>query len=209
MNNTEVLRDLVRRYQNTFMLLDDPKLKIASPHVVYCAQLENTPQGGTMMLKSQKVGTIIYNLPSDVHIRYRFPNVGSFQMGGVSFVFSRRVARQWRRGICEDNANISAPGFAGEVSKKQRIHYDSLEKAFEGIQYTIDHAFHTLLTNDNYYSCAVKGNYTLTRTPSQDNEVALYYMNRYLGMFDIKTRKVTELASKLFIPELKEMGFQL
>ena len=99
MTPNEILRDFRTKYLHTFVWTKLPD----SGKEILChvdAIQENRDRQAVIQLSSIEYGKLVLNFASNHELRFRFPNVGSFQHGPDSLVVQRRAPhRQYQRGL--------------------------------------------------------------------------------------------------------------
>lgn len=205
MNNAEIIRDMQRKYSGTYVLVDDPAFKKPGGIVMKCRSIEREGDTGTIHFMSPQTGALVYQLPVKVRIRYKFPNVGTYQNGAFAEYFYRTPARQWRRGICADNAGIVVPGIAGNW-RRGNLSYESLTAAFDEVKYDFHTALDMLVRDKKHISIAVHGDYIVSRT-ADPSVFQLMYRSRSLCLFTAD-RKIITNSAKLFERDYLMLGLQ-
>lgn len=106
MTNQEALNDFRRRYEHTYVWLSMEQLKKET--LVHIDRVEDSSSKiGVLHLNSEEYGQLTVNFGSSDHsLKFKYPPVGVFQHGNDAFVFTRRPARQYRRGLCSDNSTM-------------------------------------------------------------------------------------------------------
>lgn len=169
MEYSEIVEDFRRRYEGTYVWIQieekDEEFLAKICEVVY-----NGTKIGVIYLDSEEFGNLTINMGSKGHsIKFKYPPVGVFQNGYDAFFFRRIPARQYRRGMCNDNSLIEnivseyINGFEATLSESKIKH------AFRHNTYSKLAAL-KLLGKPLYKSIALKNNFALCRSFLQDGD---------------------------------------
>lgn len=106
MNNAEVVADFSRRWANTYVWMYMEQL--GREVLVKITSVEEHPKKvATINVMAQEYGSFRINFGSETSsLKFKYPPVGVFQSGVDALMLQRRPARQWRRGLCADNATV-------------------------------------------------------------------------------------------------------
>lgn len=183
MNNAEILNDFRRRYEGTFVWLTMEE--ITKETLVKVTRIEDDSNKiGVLRLDSFEYGSLSINMGSDGHsLQFKYPPVGVFQHATDAFVFTRRPARQYRRGICADNSTLRSvtAGVAGNIA---RFEARTIASAFEHKTYPVREALRMLRTG-RARSVALDNNYSLCLSfTSSSRDFVVFHWTLPVGKVD-------------------------
>ena len=176
MTPNEILRDFRTKYLHTFVWVKLPE----SGKEVLCyidVVSENRDRQAVIQLSSNEYGTVVLNYASNHELRFKFPTVGSFQMGADSMVIRRRAPhRQYQRGLGAANHEVlnCASNFVGDVLPEPRMSLDTLAAAFKQEKYRGKDAF-ALLMKGRHRSVALDGMFSLCQ-PMDASPLPMVFM---------------------------------
>lgn len=201
MNNAEIVADFRRRWEGTYAWLYMDKLREET--MVNIQRVEdNNDKVATITVTSQKYGQLVLNLGSDEHeLRFKYPPVGVFQSGKDAYLFRRRPARQYRRGICPDNSllwNVTRH----VVGNRARFTSQEVLDAFVAKTYTNEEAL-SLLSKD-YKGVALSSNYAITLSLDAEPDYVLWHWDNPVARIDTKTGKISSWYEKSYQQTLAE-----
>jgi hypothetical protein len=202
MNNSEVLQDFRRRWENTFVWLAmdgraDELVKLESIE-------ESSTKIATLNLSGDKIGKLSLNFGSEGHsLQFRYPPVGVFQFQKDAYVFYRRPMRQYRRGICSDNStmwNVTR----NLVGNRCRWIAAEVRAAFDHETFSVATAL-TLL-EQGYKGVALEGNFSLTQSLFDTPDYVLWHWTNPIGRID-KKGKISRMYEESYRTMVSRMGF--
>lgn len=202
MNNNEVIQDIRRRYEGTYVFLKMEAKGIET--LVKVTKIDESPSKiGVLHLDSSDYGSLTLNFGSDGHsLKFKYPPVGVFQHGRDAYLFRRRPQRQYRRGICTDNSimhNVTR-NFAGNI----------VQWSAEEVADAFNHKVHTpsealeLLRTGKARSVALKDNFTLCRTMFNTPEHIIFNWQYPVARMDEKG-KLSRVYEDVFKSQLDEI----
>jgi len=199
LNNAEVVQDFRRRYEGTFVWL---KMEEKNKEVlVKVRQVEDSySKIGVLHLDSEEFGAISLNMGSDGHsIQFKYPPVGVFQYKKDAYLFRRRPARQYQRGICGGNSimmNVTR-NLVGPIT---RWTMDEVRAAFDHKTFEKKEAL-SLLKNRKVRSVALYDNYALCLSLNDNPDHLLFHWNSPIAQVneDGKVTSVLEESYKRFL----------
>lgn len=173
MNNAEVVQDFRRRWENSYAWLFMDKLKEET--LVFINRVEdNNDKLATITVTSEKYGQLVLHLGSEEYeLRFKYPPVGVFQHREDVFLFRRRPARQYRRGICADNSvlwNITR----AIVGNRARFNAAEVQSAFEHATFSEENAL-KLLAAGKFRGVALSNNYAMTLSMDESKDHVLWH----------------------------------
>lgn len=163
MTPNEILRDFRTKYLGTYAWVRLPD----SGKEVLCsidAVAENRDRQAVVQLSSNEYGKLVINFASNHEMKFRFPNVGSFQHGKDSLIVRRRAPhRQYQRGLGAANHEVftCTAGLTGDVFPEPGVNLDTMASAFKAEKYRARDAF-AVLGKGKHRSVALDGNYSLS-----------------------------------------------
>lgn len=159
-----------KKYRNTFMRLNGQLVRATS--------VDN----GYLHFMTQDELDLRIKVETDAVVDTSFPATGCFTLGDRLAFFSRVPARQFKKGLCSDNARIKSPlsmGFGGNIG----IDFSSLKAAFAG-----DYLHPNILipevfskNNPSYYGGAISSKWGLQKHPQQSDLAILFYNEFAVG----------------------------
>lgn len=187
MNNAEIINDFRRRYEGTFVWLSMDE--ITKETLVKVTRIEDdVSKMGVLRLDSLEYGSLSINMGSDGHtLLFKYPPVGVFQHATDAFVFTRRPARQYRRGICADNSTLRSvtAGVAGNIA---RFEARTIASAFEHKTYPVQEALR-MLRSGRVRSVALNNNYSLCLShTSVSKDFVVFHWTLPVGKVDASGR---------------------
>lgn len=173
MSPQEIVADFRRRWEQSFAWLFMDKL--SEETLVYINRVEdNNDKLATITVTSQKYGQLVLHLGSEEYeLRFKYPPVGVFQHGEDVFLFRRRPARQYRRGICTDNSilwNITR----NVVGNRARFDAAEVQAAFDHATFSEAQAL-KMLGNATKRGVALSNNYALTLSMDETKDYVLWH----------------------------------
>ena len=163
MTPNEILRDFRTKYLGTYAWVKLPD----SGKEVLCsidAVAENRDRQAVVQLSSNEYGKLVINFASNHEMKFRFPNVGSFQHGKDSLIVRRRAPhRQYQRGLGPANHEVftCTSNMTGDMLPEPGLNLLTMESAFRAEKYRARDAV-ALLGNGKHRSVALEGNYSLS-----------------------------------------------
>lgn len=143
MNNAEVISDFSRRWANTYVWMYMEQL--GREVLVRITSVEEHPKKiATINVQSQEYGQFRINFGSETSsLKFKYPPVGVFQCGTDALMLQRRPARQWRRGLCSDNATL-IPTHRWITGKNTQWALSTVQAAFDHKIFTVKDALEQL-----------------------------------------------------------------
>jgi hypothetical protein len=202
MSNEEVIQDFRRRYESTYVFLNMEDKGIET--LAYVSQVEtSSSKMGVLHLTSETYGALTINIGSDNHsLSFKYPKMGVFQHGRDAFLFHRRPARQYRRGICADNSTIwnVTRNFAGNIS---RWNAREVQAAYDHKVYSVSEAL-KLLESGAVRSAALPNNFSISHTVFDSPEHVIWYWQYPVARCSAKG-KITLIYEDVFKTQLEGM----
>lgn len=183
MTPNEILRDFRTKYQGCFVWAKLPN----QDKEVLCtldAVKEDRDRQAVLQLSSDEFGKIFLNFASTHELRFKFPNIGSFQYGRDSFVIVRRAPhRQYQRGFCAANHWMynCASSIAAGIIPEAEFTLPVVAAAFEQKKYRGFEAL-SLLKKGKHRSIALDGMFSMTQPMDEGGEMPFMFMgNTFIG----------------------------
>lgn len=195
MNNQEVVADFRRRWEQSYAWLFMEKQN--EEVLIFINRVEdNNDKVASIVCTSNKYGGLVLNLGSEEHeLRFKYPPVGVFQCGDDVFLFRRRPARQYRRGICADNSvlwNITR----GIVGNRARFNATEVQAAFDHVTYRESSAL-KLLNGGKFRGVALHNNYAMTLSMDTSKDYILWHWDAPIARMNTEG-KVTQILEKSY-----------
>lgn len=175
MTPAQILEDFRRRYEGTFVFVQEPESDKENLFQIYSVA-PDTERLGRLDLVSEELGRIYLNFGSAHTLKFKPVPVGVFQFGNEAYYCRRHPARQYRRGICRDNTTIKPVVNMVYEEYGNTINHSSVKAAFEGKKYTYKEAF-TMCGTGKYRSVAIHGDFALSLSLAQSNDYILFYFD--------------------------------
>jgi hypothetical protein len=196
-NNAEIVSDFRRRWEGTYVWLFMEKQNEES--LVFVEKVaDNNDKVATITVNNRKYGGLVLNLGSEEYeLRFKYPPVGVFQCGNDSYLFRRRPARQYRRGICADNSliwNVTRDVVGTRAPFNER----SVSAAFEAKKHTLDEALKLLASG--YRSVALHNNLSLSLSMDDTSNHVLWHWDVPIARVD-KAGKPVVIYEKSYTVE--------
>lgn len=182
MTPNEILRDFRTKYQHTFVWLKAPE----TGKEILCyidAVNENRDRQAVIQLSSSEFGKLVLNFASGHEMKFRFPNVGSFQYGKDSLcIFRRAPHRQYQRGLGPANHYISTctENFTGDVLPSPQMGLDTIRASFMAEKYRGNEAM-ALLAKGKHRSVALGGRFSLSQPMDKVDMPMMFCSTTYIG----------------------------
>ncbi len=126
-------------------------------------------------------------------LQFRYPPVGVFQCGKEAFIFRRRPARQYRRGICMDNSLLSnVTRFV--VGNRAKWNMQEISAAFKHHTFTKSEAL-TLLGAGKVGSVALPENYALSLSVDMKPDYLMFHWSNPIARIDASGKFTTVYES--------------
>lgn len=181
MNLSQVFEDFDRKYQGSYVqvALDGKKPELF--------RLQRTFTDGSkfpkLELQSDKLGSIVLNYNTSARILFKVPNPTYIQYGKDAYFFRRMAARQWKRGIHQNNSVIQHP----LTGVNHRGHDFNLD--FTIVRETINPTFTDLYTGihlikSGYNSVALSKNMAIVQSPRDKTKMIMFYRLMPIGTVD-------------------------
>lgn len=185
MNINEIMRDFRTKYQGTFVFAKNPET---------CTEVlckleeisEDADRNAVLSLMSREHGRLVLNMASSHSLLFKFPKVGTFQMGKDSFLVMRQPPhRTYTRGFYSNNHTMNncmagvIPGLA-----KARWALETVQAAFDGKKMSATEAAN-VLHKGKARSVALKDRWSLAQPFSEGaKQLVLMHGLDYVGQVD-------------------------
>lgn len=203
MTPTEILRDFRTKYQHTYAWITLPDSKRA----ILChidAVAEQRDRQAVLQLSSSEYGKLVINFASNHEMRFRFPNVGSFQHGKDSLVIRRRAPhRQYQRGLCVTNHElVSATKYLTyDTLPEPQFSLETVEAAFKAEKYSARDAL-ALLEKGKHRSVALEGVYSICQPIDEAGGYPIFMGDIFIGKVDDKLAFTPYKGAEAYKPEV-------
>lgn len=190
-NNEQVVTDFRRRYEGTYIYLENHTEQ--TEVLAYVRLVEfNFGRVGIIHLETEEYGKLQLNMGSEGHsLKFKYPPVGVFQHESLAHVFFRRPSRQYRRGLCGDNSTIlSTARLFGAPSAG--VSRSAVVSAFKHTTYRVYEALPML--SKKFRSVALADNLSVTAPVYADKTtgLVLHYLQA-VASFNTRSGKLTKI----------------
>lgn len=206
MNISEILRDFRTKYQGTFVFTENPE----TGREILCRLdeiAESSERNAVLYLSSKEAGKLQLNLASSQRLLFRYPQVGTFQMGKDAVVCRRKVPhRSYTRGLYSNNHmfNYAVSSILG-TTNSVRFDLNTVSAAFEAQKYPLDEAI-KLLVSMKVRSVALKGMWSLCQPVSEGGtEFLLLYGFDFVGTLDKDLVFKPARGMEVLLPEVSRL----
>ena len=189
MTPNEILRDFRTKYLNTYVWTKLPD----SGKEVLChvdAIQESRDRQAVLQLSSLEYGKLVLNFASNHELRFRFPNVGSFQHGPDSLVIQRRAPhRQYQRGLGAANHTIvtCTSSLTADILPGVQMTLEVMQSAFKQEKFRAREAL-PLLSKMKVRSVALEGMYSMSQPLDAIDQYMVFCGTTCIGRADEKLK---------------------
>lgn len=200
MTPAEIIAEFRKKYEGCYMHVQFPDKE--EDNLFYLASVTQSRGEGTGILKleSEEFGKIQLNMGTAHTLKFKFPEVGVFQSGSDAYLFRRDPRRQWRRGLCSDNATI-LPVWAGLRGANNNLTFITVNDAFKGTTFSFAAALRMLATG-KFRSVAMADGFSLCLSMTVDAEYYVMFRTMPIAKLNKGALSILEIA---FEPQLKRM----
>lgn len=178
METRDVISDFRRRYEGTYVWLKQSEQNTET--LVHVDSVSDSDSKmAVLSLTCQTLGQLQINFgSSEYSLRFRYPPVGVFQHADQPFMFMRKPARQYRRGLCGDNStmvNVSRWMTGGYATWSPA----EVASAFRHDVFAYRVAIARLQVEKKLRGVALADEYSLIRTPIGDTKdhILMHWQN--------------------------------
>lgn len=202
MTNSEILQDFRRRYEGTFVWLSMED--ITKETLVKVTRVEDDAEKvGVLRLDSIEYGSLSINMGSSGHsLKFKYPPVGVFQHDVDALAFTRRPARQYRRGLCADNSTLRNVT-ASVVSNRARFTPREVASAFEHKTFSTNEALR-LLRMGRVRSVALADNFAISLSITGTSDYIVYHWINPVARCT-REGKLTQIMEDIYKPQLRQL----
>lgn len=202
MSPAEILRDFQRKYEGTYMFVKTPDSNEENLFRMDKVTPSDTCTG-LLSLSSEEYGKIQLNYGTAHTIICKFPQVGVFQHGEESYYFNRVPARQYRRGLCQDNGSIHAVmGHVTGHSHAEAMTFPLVVSAFEHRTYGFSEAIK--LVGNKVKGCALDNNFSLVLSMTKSAHFYLMWYRHPVALLK-ETGELIAVLSNQFETAIKQV----
>lgn len=205
METREVISDFRRRYENTYVWLSMPDAERET--LVMIEQIQDSDSKmAVLTLTSEEFGQMQVNFGSSEHtLRFKYPPVGVFQHDVHPYMFLRRPARQYRRGLCSDNStmvNVSR-NITGNIVRWSAAEVAS---AFRHEVSSYQTALSRLDVEKKLKGVALANEYSLVRSMVSDTkDHILFHWNHPIAYVSTTTGALIKCLEKSYEREIQDV----
>jgi hypothetical protein len=201
MNQEEIVQDFRRRYEGTFIFVQEPSSTEERLFHVDAVEASYSKLG-TIHLNSPEVGRIRINFGSAHTLRFAPTPVGVFQHERDACICRRKPVKQYRRGLCYDNTFLSI--VTSLVYKCDLpFHYETVSSAYERKTYTMKEALSMLSTN-KYRSVALSNNYSVSLPFTKTDKYVLLFWDVAIATL-YPNGTIHMILENLFAPQVNQI----
>lgn len=206
MTPTEILRDFRTKYLGTYAWVKLPD----SGKEVLCsidAVAENRDRQAVVQLSSNEYGKLVINFASNHEMKFRFPNVGSFQHGKDSLVVRRRAPhRQYQRGLGAANHEVFTCTYhmTADMLPDPGVNLSTMESAFKAEKYRTRDAL-AILGKGKHRSVALDGSYSLSQPLDERSEYMLWCGLSMIGRVNDKLEFAPARGAEVFAEDAQRI----
>lgn len=182
MTPNEILRDFRTKYQHTFAWVVLPE----TSKEVLCyidAVNDQRDRQAVIQLSSSEYGKLVINFASNHEMRFRFPNVGSFQYGKDSYVIRRKAPhRQYQRGLGVANHEMASATYylTYDMENEPAMNLSTVAAAFRQEKYSARDAM-ALLKKGKHRSVALEGWFSISQPVDNTGLYPIFMGNMFIG----------------------------
>lgn len=202
MTADEILNDFKRRYESTYVMVQEPN---SSEEMLYLVERIEADEhrAAVFHLFSNEVGRIKINYGSAHTVKFVPPPVGVFQYGGDALVCFRLPQKQYRRGICSDNCRIYHTATA--ITREQgQMDMETISAAFAKKVYQPKEAL-DILAKGKYRSVALPDNFSLTLSFSEGSkDYVLFFWTMPVARVN-NEGKITSYLEAVFTKQINKL----
>jgi hypothetical protein len=191
----EILRDFQRRYEGTYIFVQEPESKEENLFRVDNIQTSEDKLG-VLLLSSDEVGSIRLNFGSAHTLKFVAAPVGVFQNGPDAYLCRRRPLRQWTKGICPGNTSIVPVTNVIAPLTPRPFNFALVSGAFERKTFTLKEAL-VLLGKEQVRSVALEQNFSLCQSVNETPDYILMFWEQPVARLD-KNGTLTRLYEASF-----------
>lgn len=176
MNASEIIAEFRKKYEGCYMHVQMPDSDEDNLFMLSAVVHERGTSTGVLKFESEEFGKIILNMGTTHTLKFKFPKVGVFQHGADAFLFHRWPRRQWRRGLCNENAKIFPvwSGIRGGARGLGGFDFATVDAAFKGVFYTYKEAI-KMLQGGKYRSVALANSFSVVLSTIQEYPYIMLY----------------------------------
>ena len=206
MTPAEILRDFRTKYLHTYawVVLPDTSREV----LCYIdAVSDQRDRQAVIQLSSNEYGKLVINFASDHQMKFRFPNIGSFQHGKDALVIRRRAPhRQYQRGFGNANHEIvSATQYLTyDVLPEPTLSLDIAESAFKQEKSTARDAM-VLLGKGRHRSVALDGWFSICQPIDETGLFPVFMGNVYVGRTNDKMEFQSAKGAEMYKDEINNV----
>lgn len=202
MTPAEIIAEFRKKYEGCYMHVQMPDSTEENLFYLATVQQQRGETTSVLKLESEEFGKIQLNMGTAHTLKFKFPNVGTFQSGKDAFYFRRDPRRQWRRGLCTDNAVIY-PVHAAIASSGNEMNFTRVNDAFKGVYYTYKTAI-KMLAGNKYRSVALADGFAVMLSPVLDCVYLLLFRMTPIARIGADGN-VMAIIENAFEPQIKQI----
>lgn len=182
-----------KKYRNTYMHLNGVLVRAINADVNY------------LYFATQEELDLRIKIDTDAVVDVAFPATGCFTLDDTLAVFSRVPARQFKKGLCNENARIKKVmpiGYSGGVA----IEFGSIKAAFKGGYVHPTEAIPKIFDKGypSYYGAAFSNKWGMQKHPTLPDTAVLFYKEFAVGEVGSDGRCTPIVPS--FVQEIRDFA---
>lgn len=202
MNVEEIVHDMARRYQGTYVLVQMPGKE--EKHVFFCDRVDpDADQGAVLQLSSDEFGKIALNLSTGHTLLFEYPPIKTFQFGKDALYFRRLPQRQFRRGLCPDNGVFLNVARQITAVSRTEMSFELVDASFKAESFTMAEALKMIKTG-KYRSVALSDGFSLVAPMTANSKkYGVFFFD--LPVADISDTGEIEMLNPAFTKEVQNI----
>lgn len=172
MNPAAIFEDFERKYQGSFVQVELEDKSLGFYQLKRIIKTNRFPQ---LELFSNKTGTILLNYNTKARIIFKVPTARFIQIGNDVAYYSRTAARQWKRGLNQNNCVISNPLSPIIITRNNidSLNFNTIDAIFNTKYCTKDDALNKL-TKEKYKGVALSKNIAIVSNANFKHYIIFY-----------------------------------
>lgn len=201
MNVAEIVQDQRRRYEHTYVLVNMPGE--TEDHVFFCdAVIPDADHGAVLQLSSTEFGKITLNLSTGHTLKFEYPKAQVFQFEREAYIFRRNPIKQYRRGLCPDNALFLTCTDSMVARSLVTWSKELVTAAYDGDVYSPEEAL-KMLAGGKYKSVALGNGFIITQPlTSKKEEFPVFFLD--MPVARVAPNKVV-MDAEAFTQQIEQM----
>lgn len=203
MSPAEIIQEFRKKYEHTYLHVQMPDSTEENLFFLNEVVQQRGEANSILKLSSEEFGKIQLNMGTAHTLKFKFPDVGVFQCGADAFFFRREPRRQWRRGLCADNCDVSPVwiNLVGGSLGLGGVSFGMVDSAFKAICYQYGEAI-KMLAGGKYRSVALADGFAVSLSNIKECQYVLLYRTIPVARLDSKGTYIS-ITEPAFGPQIK------